>query len=452
MQQLPWPEEHPHPALAHTPSLAELTDHLGPQIDALRDVEIICGVPCYNSEHTVAHVVRAIETGLRRYYPDSRSAIVLLDSHSTDRTVEVGTAASTVSDEDLLLIPPSSPVPLRLTTTLEGTRGKGNALRPLFTLARAAGARACAAFDSDLRSIQPAWVEHLVGPVIEYGWDHVAPLYVRHRNDGTITNSIAYPLTASLYGTRIRQPIGGDFGFSGRLASFWAEQDVWTTEVARFGIDIWMTTSALAGGDYRVCQARLGSKIHDAKDPGRHLGPMFRQVVGTCFGLAGRYADRWWDVDDIRPPPIFGFPYTTGTDDVPVDRQGLIDKFVAGVREYEVVLRAALSPETFSAVAVIAAHPAAPDRFEFPIQRWIDVVFDLMVAANAGLAPERDLLNAMIGLYFARTAAFVREAAHDSQEESNDRIDSYPDLFLARKDVLRERWSAAVPAPAARFS
>jgi len=58
--------------------------------------------------------------------------------------------------------------------------------------------------------------------VLSYGWDHVAPLYVRHRNDGTITNSIAYPLTAALYGTRIRQPIGGDFGFSGRLASYWA--------------------------------------------------------------------------------------------------------------------------------------------------------------------------------------------------------------------------------------
>lgn len=449
-QHVPWPEEHRHPALAPPPSLADLTEHLAPQVEALSGVDVICGVPCYNSEGTVAHVVRALETGLRRYYPDARSAIVILDSNSTDRTVEIGMAASTSRDEGLLLIPPSAPVPVRLATALEGTRGKGNALRPLFALSRAVGARACATFDSDLRSIQPAWVEHLVGPVLAYDWDHVTPLYVRHRNDATITNSIAYPLTASLYGTRIRQPIGGDFGFSGRLAASWAEQDdVWTTEIARFGVDIWMTTSALAG-EYRVCQARLGSKIHDAKDPGHHLGPMFRQVVGTLFELAGRYADRWWPVDAIAPPPIFGFPYTTGTDDVPVDRAGLVAKFVAGVREHEVVLRAALSPGAFAAVAAAAARRAPPERFEFPIELWIEVVFDLLVAVNAAVAPERDLLDAMIGLYFARTASFVREAELDSQDEANARIDSYPDLFLERKAALRERWSTVVSAPAGR--
>ena len=42
---------------------------------------------------------------------------------------------------------------------------------------------------------------------------------MRHKYDGTITNTIVYPLTRALYGKRIRQPIGGDFGFSGRLAS-----------------------------------------------------------------------------------------------------------------------------------------------------------------------------------------------------------------------------------------
>ena len=446
----PWPEEHDDPAHEPAPSIDELTQHLSPQIDALRGADIICGVPCFNSEATLRHVVRSIETGLRRYFPDVRSAIVILDSGSTDRSVEVGLTATTSVDQDLLLIPSTSPFPARASTRLEGTRGKGNALRPLFTLARALGTKACATFDSDLRSIQPAWVEHLVGPVLGYGWDHVAPLYVRHRNDGTITNSIAYPLTAALYGTRIRQPIGGDFGFSGRLASYWAEQDdVWTTEVARFGIDIWMTTSALARGDFRVCQARLGSKIHDAKDPG-HLGPMFRQVVGTLFDLAGRYVDRWRDVDRIELPPIYGFPYTTGTDDVPVDRQALLDKFATGVRKDDAVLRTALSPDTFGGVHAAAARTAKPAAFEFPIELWIDAVYDFMIAVNAETIPWRDALNAMIGLYFARTASFVREAADDSQEEADARIDSFPDLYLSRKDGLRRRWSAGVPASTLR--
>jgi hypothetical protein len=77
-------------------------------------------------------------------------------------------------------------------------------------------------------------------------------------------------------------------------------------------------------------------------------------------------------------------------------------------------------------------------------------VYDFMIAVNAEAVPQRDALNAMIGLYFARTASFVREAAHDSQEEADARIDSFPDLYLTRKDGLRRRWSAGVPASTLR--
>ena len=113
---------------------------------------------------------------------------------------------------------------------------------------------------------------------------------MRHKYDGTITNTIVYPLTRALYGKRIRQPIGGDFGFSGRLASFYLEKDVWDSDVARFGIDIWMTTTAIANG-FRICQAFLGAKIHDAKDPGADLSAMLHQVVGSVFDLMEEYAD-----------------------------------------------------------------------------------------------------------------------------------------------------------------
>jgi len=60
--------------------------------------------------------------------------------------------------------------------------------------------------DSDLRSITPEWFELLLGPILLDRCDFVAPLYLRHKYDGTITNSIVYPLTRSLYGKEVRQP------------------------------------------------------------------------------------------------------------------------------------------------------------------------------------------------------------------------------------------------------
>ena len=69
--------------------------------------------------------------------------------------------------------------------------------------------------------------------------------------------------------------------------------------MARFGIDIWMTTTAIADG-FRVCQAFLGAKIHDAKDPGADLAAMLVQVVSAVFDLMETYRDRWAAVSRAR--------------------------------------------------------------------------------------------------------------------------------------------------------
>ena len=76
----------------------------------------------------------------------------------------------------------------------------------------------------------------------------MAPYYHRHKFDGTITNNVVYPLTRALYGQQIRQPIGGDFGMSRALFRHFLSLPVWDTDVARYGIDIWMTTTAVCGG------------------------------------------------------------------------------------------------------------------------------------------------------------------------------------------------------------
>lgn len=96
----------------------------------------------------------------------------------------------------------------------------------------------------------------MLQPVLD-GYDFVTPYYWRYKLDGTITNTIAYNLTQALYGMRIRQPIGGDFGVSLPLVKHYLDQEVWETDVAKFGIDIYMTTAAIVHG-FKICQTRLG--------------------------------------------------------------------------------------------------------------------------------------------------------------------------------------------------
>ena len=152
----------------------------------------------------------------------------------------------------------------------------------------------------------------------------------RYKFDGTITNTVTYPLTRALYGHRIRQPIGGDFGVSGDLVRHYLELDDWTDDISKFGIDIWMTTSALAGG-FAVCQTRLGAKIHDPKDPGADLGPMFRQVVGTILRLATTYSDKWLPIRGSHEVPAYGFERIIDPPPLEVNTIRLLSEFHSGL-------------------------------------------------------------------------------------------------------------------------
>jgi hypothetical protein len=118
-----------------------------------------------------------------------------------------------------------------------GISGKGTVLRTVFEIVESLNVRASALVDSELTSITPEWMELLLKPVYEEGFDYVAPIYARHKFDGTITNGMVYPLIRALYGNKIRQTIAGGFGFSGSLVKFYLTKDIWDTDVGLFGID-----------------------------------------------------------------------------------------------------------------------------------------------------------------------------------------------------------------------
>ncbi len=418
-----------------------LTDDAVDLFRSYDTVDLLIGIPSFQNAKTVGYVVRAVEAGLRKYFPNRRSLIVVSDGSSTDGTREAALHATTRGDEERLLLDPKAELPDKLAFTYTGLSGKGSAFRAIFTVAECLGAQACAVFDADLRSVGPEWVEHLVGPVLYHGYDLVAPVYERHKFDGTITNSIAFPITAALYGHRLRQPIGGDFGFSGRLAGHWARKDVWDTDVARFGVDIWMTTVALCD-DFNVCQAVLGAKLHDAKDPGRDLGPMFRQVVGSLFALAGRYADHWTAVDRIQPVRTFGFRSATSTEEIRVDPDRLLWRFVDGYVTYQDIWRQVLGPDSLDGV-MGAIHRASErsEGFRLPVELWARICYDYLLAYNAQVVDHDQLTDSLIPLYFARTATFVGEARNDTAEAAEERVESYAEVFREAKPYLVRRFN-----------
>ena len=414
-----------------------LDPRVGERLAEVGTAELLVGIPSYNNADTIAHVVRAAAAGLAKYFPGRRAVIVNSDGGSKDGTPEVVASTELGSPSAILVSHPLSPVH-KILTPYHGLPGKGSAFRTVFAIAEKLQARACAVVDSDLRSITPEWIELLLGPIVAQDFDYVAPLYLRHKFDGTITNSIVYPLTRALYGREVRQPIGGEFGFSGRVASHYLGKPVWESDVARFGIDIWMTTTAIADG-FRICQSFLGAKIHDAKDPGADLAAMLVQVVSSVFDLMETYQGRWKTVEDAEDVPLFGFPHGVGLEPVNVNVGRMIGIFRQGVRDLGEIWARVLEEETLTGVSVLA-DASEEAAFRFPDPLWVRVVYDFALAYRRRALTRDQLLRSLVPLYLGRTAFFVLQNRESGAEEVEAAIRALADEFVRQKPYLRERW------------
>ncbi|MGC8793814.1 MAG: glycosyltransferase [Bryobacteraceae bacterium] len=422
-----------------------LTEEARRAVAQLKKTDIVIGIPSYNNARTIGHVVRAAQAGLAKYFPQFSSVIINSDGGSRDGTQEAVLKASIEDPRLLLLNTPLLPVH-KLSLPYHGIPGKGSAFRMIFAMARELGAQACAVVDADLRSITPEWVDLLVRPVLHAGYDFVAPYYHRHKYDGTITNSIVYPLTRALYGLRVRQPIGGDFGLSARLLARYLERKDWETDVARYGIDVWMTTIAIAEG-YQVCQSFLGAKLHDAKDPAADLSAMLQQVVGSVFTLMREYERVWRNVEGSRPVDLFGFRFDVGLDPVPVNLERMTKAFLTGYRELREIWSLALDRQTLEELAAVCRAAAEnPRGWRLADDLWVRVVFDF-ACAHKRLPVERGhLLRALTPLYLGRVASFVMETEPMISAEVEDRIEQLCLAFEAGKPYLVARWEAGAKA------
>ena len=449
-----------------------LTPAIREEIARLERADIMVGIPSFKNATTIGYVVRAAQAGLVQYFPDLRPVVVNSDAGSPDGTgrVVVETEPPEYVERILLVRPTNKLSRVSLTyPEIEGTGGKGAALRTIFEIAAKLDVQALVVVDSDLRSIGPEWIELLAGPILKGGYDYVAPLYARHKHDGTITNNVTYPLTRSLYGLRIRQPIGGDFGVSGDLVRHYLDEGHWTPEVSRFGIDIWMTTLALTGG-FAVCQARLGAKVHDPKDPGADLGPMFRQVVTTILRLAVANEPRWRQARGSHDVPAYGFERVVDPPPLEINVLRLLSEFQAaaltlGPTWSEMVAKG--TADEIMALAEEAGHMAdivrtkldvdAPGRerpttaamadaasgFNFPDALWARVLYDLVITARDEPDRLESFVTALVPVYFGRVASAVIENRDLTTERAEESVERQAREFERLKPYLVDRWGEA---------
>ncbi len=393
--------------------------------------DLLIGIPSYKNEQTIGQVIDTAADGVKAHYSDLRSVIAVVDGGSSDETVRVA------SNREL-------PPPVRrIVTTYQGIQGKGSAVRAIFEIARTLNVKACIVLEADLYSLTCDWIQKLATPILNREYEYAIPAYARPLVEGAVNDILAYPLTRLLYSVDVREPMAGDFAVSGGLAGKLHDRDVWETDVARHGIDIWITTIAI-NENLRMCQVPLTPKIENKREAAVALDPGFVQSVGTLFRMMEIYHRRWPETRPLRAIPFCGdnplLENQRLTGAITIDM--LSDAFHSGARRYRRLWRSTLSPSNFNAVIELVNKPRG--AMHFGADLWARAVFDFAVVYNKGENDPDKVAAALLPLYYARIATILREtnAKLDAVEQV---VQAQAQVFVEQKHYLSHRWQTYVP-------
>jgi glycosyltransferase involved in cell wall biosynthesis len=393
----------------------------------IEKADILVGIPSFNNVLTASYVLSQVTKGLDTYFPDLRSVIFVSDGNSGDETL---TSVKKVNlPSEVKLIP----------AIYMGISGKGRAVHAIFEAACILNVKSVALVDSDLRSITPQWIKYLISPTLT-GTGFIAPYYNRRKYDGTITNFLCYPVTSSLFGKDVRQPIGGDFGLSIELVEDLLDSPMWNlSDVSCFGIDIFETVTALAK-NYNVKQAYLGVKEHDPKDPSSQLTSMFRQVMNTMFTSIEHYEAVWKGIDSFSRTEMVGESSDNLTPEpIQVSLPATIEAFKNNYNTYEPIFKVCLTPEIIRKFDEL--KKIEQQEVDFPPEVWAETVYSFI--ANFHKSPVNDrgkLIDALRVLWIGRVAIFLKETWSESREQSEARIVQEAQVFREMKHLLVDKY------------
>jgi glycosyltransferase involved in cell wall biosynthesis len=396
----------------------------------LHDIEkadILVGIPSFNNVLTASYVISQVTKGLDTYFPNLKSVIFVSDGNSRDETLK--SVKKVYLPSEVKLIP----------AIYMGVSGKGRAVRAIFEAASELKVKSVALVDSDLRSITPEWMNLLITPTLT-GIGFVAPMYKRFKYDGTITNFLCYPVTASLFGKDIRQPIGGDFGLSIELIEDLLDSPMWELpDVSRFGIDIFETFTALAKG-YEVNQAFLGVKNHDAKDPSSQLSSMFRQVMNTMFNCVEQYEIEWKKIRGVSKTSMLGeAKYEDTSETIEVSLPKTIEAFRSKHPQYLDIYSSILEQDVQD--KFVELRLLENSDVDFPSEIWVKTVYSFIAEFHKTPTFFRErLIDALRVLWIGRVAIFLKETWEMSREECEEKIVKEAKVFEKLKPYLIEKY------------
>ena len=406
---------------------------LGPETrQRLRQIgraDIVIGIPSHRNGRTIGDTVHAVVDGIAAYLYDQRVVLMNADGGSSDNTTRHVAEA---------LVPPNVE---KLVTLYEGANGKGTAIRSIFEAAAELQAKAVLVVEARAPGITPEWIPSLLTPILG-GNDIALACYQRSAYSSALSDNLLYPFLRVFFNTDLREPFANEFALSGPLAADLAGRDVWETDITRFGINVWLAVQALAE-DRRVVQVGLGHRGDNSGEPGLPLDLRFLHTIGTLFRLLTVHRRIWQSPPVPRHVPLVA----GGCPDEPLSCDDCVPELVAAFREgeerYAEEWRHVLSPALWPHIQAIGRQ--TEENFEFSPELWARVVMEFAVIYNQGEGDPDKVAEALLPIFYARAAAYVRQASGLSAQQREALVDQVVRAMGGLKAGFAKRWDSFEP-------
>jgi hypothetical protein len=240
------------------------------------------------------------------------------------------------------------------------------------------------------------------------------------------------PLVRSLYAIALDEPLGAEFGCSGRFASNSLEQDNLKHESARFAIDLWLRTEAAAerfpiGQIWRPISAPVSRAT---------LRDVVHQVVLAVIESLRAHESFWRNANAISDLRTWGTDPGVIPDITPWDFQALAEQARRDIVEITPLLEDVLDPGLF--VGVMDNVNGGGLRLDDEL--WVRTVFGFATAIQHGRAALDHMADMFVPLYMWRAAAFMSDTAPEPPAAVQTRLDALCDTFLRLKPTLVTSW------------
>ena len=408
-----------------------LSDALLRQLMAVGQVDILVGLPTLNNASTVVDVARAIYACFTRDFARQRTVMINSDAGSTDGTPELIRDAS-FSDGDVVQTSHSLRPLHRVVTPYHGIPGKHTALRTVFAAAELTQAKTLVVIDPAGPATTAERVTELIAPIARTEVEFLAPRYRRHPRDGALITQLVRPLVRAVYEVGLDEPLGAEFACSGRFASHCLERSIWAEDAARFAIDLWLRTEAVAN---RYTQGQIWRPATTGTST-TTLREAVRQIFLSLIASLRAHASFWRTTKSITTLRTWGVDQNGQPAAAEWDHEALAQQARRDITEIAPLLEGVLDPPVLSRLLddVLERGASADDEL------WVRIVYTFLEATNRGSASTEHLADMFVPIYMWRAARFMSQTAHEPVGAVQTRLNALCDAFQRLKPALVNGW------------